>query len=308
MLFAVLDLGSNSFKMTVAQYVGMRRKVPFKIIHKERHPVQLGASVFDKKIISTPHWTMAFKAIKRMRDNLVRFNMPLVRVVGTSALRDARNGAAFVEAVRVKLGLKIHVISGLQEARVIAQGLEWEYPFVERGVLVDIGGGSTEVAQFGRGWKRLDQESFQMGSVRLALKWDLLRKKKGTEAKLRENVRGVLSKRKPPRNFEYLVGSAGAIQSLGSILCARKKNAVIHKTDLDDWIAHSFHEDSRSLQDAYGLAPSRARVLVPGAIILSEALAWLKEEDIFVTEMTLRNGLLVDCVESLKSRDWLVEL
>ncbi|MEO5667374.1 MAG: hypothetical protein ABIR96_04875 [Bdellovibrionota bacterium] len=308
MLFAVLDLGSNSFKMTVAQYVGMRRKVPFKIIHKERHPVQLGGSVFETKLISNRHKIMALKALKRMRDNLSRFNMPLVRVVGTSALRDARNGADFVKEVHAKIGLKIQVISGIQEARVIAQGLEWEYPFVDRGMLVDIGGGSTEVAQFGRGWKTLKQESFQIGSVRLSLKWDSVRKKKGAEAKLRETVRACLRKKKPPRSFEYLVGSAGAIQSLGGILCATKKNAVIHKTDLDDWIEHSFHEDSKNLQSIYGLAPSRARVLVPGAIILSEVLAWLKEEDIFVTEMTLRNGLLVDCVETLKARDLLLEL
>jgi len=307
MLFAVLDLGSNSFKMTVAQYVGASRKVPFKIIHKERHPVQMGASVFETKTISTRHRLMAFKALKRMRDNLSRFNMPLVRVVGTSALRDAKNGSKFVAEVRQKLGLNIQVISGLEEARVIAQGLEWEYPFVDRGVLVDIGGGSTEVAQFGEGWKTLTQSSFQMGSVRLSLKWDSLRTRKGAELKLRENVRATLAKKKPPRNFEYLVGSAGAIQSLGTILCARKKNAVIHREDLDDWIEHSFHEDAHSLEATYGIAPSRARVLVPGAIILSETLAWLKEEDIFVTEMTLRNGLLVDFVETLKERDWIVE-
>jgi exopolyphosphatase/guanosine-5'-triphosphate,3'-diphosphate pyrophosphatase len=307
-LFAVLDLGSNSFKMTVAQYVGSGRKVPFKIIHKERHPVQMGASVFEDRIISPRHKTMAFKALTRMRDNLAHFNMPLVRVVGTSALRDARNGPQFVDEIRQKLGLKIQVISGLEEARVIAQGLEWEYPFVERGVLVDIGGGSTEVAQFGEGWKKLGQDSFQMGSVRLALKWDVNRKRPSAEAKLRENVRSVLNRKKPPRNYDYLVGSAGAIQSLGQILCARKKNAVIHLGDLDDWIVHSFDEDVRSLQSDYALAPSRARVLVPGAIILSEVLRWLKEEDIFVTEMTLRNGLLVDFVETLKERNWLVEL
>jgi exopolyphosphatase/guanosine-5'-triphosphate,3'-diphosphate pyrophosphatase len=308
MLFAVLDLGSNSFKMTVAQYVGAKRKVPFKIVHKERHPVQMGASVFESRQISPRHKAMALKALKAMRDNLARFNLPLVRIVGTSALRDAKNGKHFVEEISKKLGLSVEVISGLEEARVIAQGLEWEYPFVKRGVLVDIGGGSTEVAPFGRGWSRAQPDSFQMGSVRLALEWDRVRTRKGAEQKLRERIRTVLKHKKAPRDFEYLVGSAGAIQSLGGILAARKKNAVIHKVDLDDWIEHSFCEDPKSLQNAYGLAPSRARVLVPGAVILSETLNWLREEDIFVTEMTLRNGLLVDFVEKLKGRNWLVEL
>jgi exopolyphosphatase/guanosine-5'-triphosphate,3'-diphosphate pyrophosphatase len=293
--------------MTVAQYVGVQKKIPFKIIHKERHPVQLGASVFEDKKISQRHRILAFKALKRMRDNLARFNMPLVRIVGTSALRDARNGADFVKEVQKKLGLKIQVISGLEEARVIAQGLEWEYPFVGKGVLVDIGGGSTEVAQFGEGWGRCSQESFQMGSVRLALMWDELRTKKGAEQRLREKVRSVFKNKKPPRNFEYLVGSAGAIQSLGDILSTRKKTTLIHKAELDEWIEDSIDEDAQMLQAEYRLAPRRARGVVPGAIILSEALSWLKEEEIFVTDMTLRNGLLVDFVETFKERHWLVD-
>lgn len=312
MLFAVVDLGSNSFKMTVAQYVGAQRKVPFKIVHKERHPVQLGASVFENKRISDRHRVLGLKALRTMKANLARFNMPLVRVVGTSALREAQNGKAFVSEIFTKIGLPVKVISGIEEAQVIAQGLEWEYPFVDRGLLVDIGGGSTEVAPFGKGWSSsAKQNSFRMGSVRLALAWEGLRAQKNQISKsenlLRAKARKVFFAAKAPSKFDYLVGSAGAIQSLGSILCAQKKNSVIHKSDLDLWITESFAEDPRRLQSLYRLAPSRARVLVPGAIILSEALNWLGEEDIFVTEMTLRNGLLVQFVEELKHLHWLIE-
>jgi len=294
--------------MTVAQYVGANKKVPFKIIHKERHPVQFGGSVFEDKLISNRHRILGLKALKKMKDNLERFNMPLVRIVGTSAIREARNGSAYVKEVYEKLGLPIRVITGIEEASIIAQGLEWEYPFVDRGLLVDIGGGSTEVAPFGEGWpKHATQESFRMGSVRLALQWESSKKSKKGEALLRDRARKIFCAKKTPPKFDYLVGSAGAIQSLGQILSDQKKNAVIHRGDLDDWIAGNFSKDARTLRLEYGLAPSRARVLVPGAIILSEVLAWLKEEDIFVTEMTLRNGLLVDFVEDLKHKKWILE-
>jgi exopolyphosphatase/guanosine-5'-triphosphate,3'-diphosphate pyrophosphatase len=294
--------------MTVAQYMGANKRVPFKIIHKERHPVQFGASVFETKKISERHRILGLKALKTMKDNLSRFNMPLVRVVGTSALREASNASAFVREVYEKLGVPIRVISGIEEASIIAQGLEWEYPFVDRGLLVDIGGGSTEVAPFGKGWPRkTPRESFRMGSVRLALKWESCRKSQKGQAFLRAQARKIFAAKKPPWKFDYLVGSAGAIQSLGQILSLKKKNAVIHRSDLDDWIDANFDKDAYALRMEYALAPSRARVLVPGAIILSEILAWLDEEDIFVTEMTLRNGLLVDFVEDLKRQKWILE-
>ncbi len=307
MLLAVFDLGSNSFKVTVAQYLGADARVPFKIIHKERHPVQFGASVFGDKKISARHKVLGLKALQTMRDNVLRFQVPLVRIVGTSALREASNGKAFVQEVLKKLDLNIDVISGLEEARIIAGGLEWEYPFIDRGLLIDIGGGSTEIAQFGKGWKKPSEKSFALGSVRLSLDWERGRKKASVESDLRKKVRSLLSRNKTPKNFDYLVGSAGAIQALGGILMDKKKNTTIQKSEIDTWITESIHVSTKELRTLYKIAPSRARVVVPGAIILSEILEWLGEDEIFVTEMTLRNGLLVDFIERLKQLNWILD-
>lgn len=306
MLFAVFDLGSNSFKLSVAQYMGENARVPFKILHKERHAVQFGSSVFDKQLISDRHRVLGLKALKRMHQNLARFPVPLTRIVGTSALRDAKNGNAFVAEVKKKLGLDIQVIKGVEEARIIAQGLEWEYPFVDKGLLVDIGGGSTEVAMFGSGWPELSERSYNLGSVRLALEWEKKRGQKSVEKRLRGLAQEALKGKRAPEGFEYLVGSAGSIQSLSRILSAKKKNSVILKKKLDAWIANSIHKTSAELQGQHSLAASRARVVVPGGIILSEVLNWLGEDEIYVTDMSLRNGLLVDFVEKLKEQGWLI--
>jgi exopolyphosphatase/guanosine-5'-triphosphate,3'-diphosphate pyrophosphatase len=306
MLLAVMDLGSNSFKLSVAQWQARKGATPFRILHKERHPVQLGGSVFSKTgKISTEHRMAGLKALQKMTNSVNQFASPLVRIVGTSALREASNVEGFLREARKRLGLNIQVISGLQEARLIAQGLEWEYPIVRKGLLIDIGGGSTEVAQFGDGWRQPFEHSFRMGSVRLGALWE----EDGSdriELKIRKLARKQIGSRKPPRNFEYLVGSAGSIQSLGNILSPKKKNKVILKPRLDDWIEEHALMSPGQLRLKFGLAPSRARVVVPGAIILSEVLAWLGEGRLHVTDMTLRNGILVDSVKQLREQGWLL--
>ncbi len=295
MLLAVMDLGSNSFKMTVAQWAPeLNRRQPFRVLHKERHPIQLGKSVFESGKISPKDFKDGLKAIFKMQARLRDFSSPILRVVATSAIRDSANGREFVKEVRAQLGIPIEVISGTEEAKLIARGLEWEYPRVQKGLLIDIGGGSTEIAAFGKAWDSTFCHSLKMGSIRLQTVMpriksaqDLLRTRKVVKNLLRQEA---------PLGMEKLIGSAGAIQSLGKILGNKRPLSIIKKADLDLWIDNSIGMSAKDFVEAYDLAPSRARIVLPGAIILSEILAWLGRKECNVTDMTLRDGLLVDLV------------
>ena len=232
MLLAVMDLGSNSFKMTVAQWAPeLSRSRPFRVLHKERHPIQLGLSVFSNGEISPKDWKEAIKALAKMQGRIRDFSSPILRVVATSAIRDAANGREFVKEVRERLGIPIEVISGIEEARLIAQGLEWEFPRIGRGLLVDIGGGSTEVAAFGKNWEENFCHSFKVGSVRVASQYFQSRKNIDLE-KLRRMIQNQL-RQFPPKRIEKLIGSAGSIQSLGRILSSSRPTPVIKKSTLD---------------------------------------------------------------------------
>ncbi len=298
-----MDLGSNSFKMTVAQWApDSKGQHPFRVLHKERHPVQLGRSVFAEGRISAEDFREGYKAIAKMQERLRDFSAPILRVVATSAIRDSGNGRDFVNQVRDKLGIPVDVITGTEEARLISRGLEIEYPGVKRGALVDIGGGSTEIASFGSGWKEPTCHSFKVGSVRLATNY--FGKNKAnleSEAAARKTVASIL-KVPPPKSIEKLVGSAGAIQSLGKIL-SRKNPQVIKRSILDQWIQLHVADSHSSLEKEFELQPSRARVIVPGAIVLSEVLKWLGQEEIIVTGMTLRDGLMVDLVNRWRATE-----
>lgn len=296
MLLAVMDLGSNSFKMTVAEWSPEARLNPFRLLHKERHPIQLGKSVFSKGRIAEGDFRNGLKALEKMQIRLRDFASPVFRAVATSAIRDSSNGRDFVQQARMKLGIPVEVISGGEEARLISHGLQLEYPRVRRGLLIDIGGGSTEVASFGRGWTEPFCHSFRMGSVRLATQ-AFNRGKKVDLDKSRRAIQTHLAKFTPPTRIEKLVGSAGTIQSLGDILCGTRSTKIIRRSTLDRWIRAHAAKNPSYLQKRFGVTPSRARVLVPGAVILSETMAWLGRDDLTVTQMTLRDGLMVDLVE-----------
>ncbi len=295
MLLAVVDLGSNSFKMTVAQWVpGSGVAQPFRVLHKERYAVQLGKSVFSTGRISGKDRKLALRALARMQARLRDFSAPILRTVATSAIREAKNGREFVEHVRSEIGMPIEIIRGFEEAALIARGLEWEYPKVARGLLVDIGGGSTEIATFGAGWPKDFCHSLKLGSVRVSTQW-FDKGKQRDLPRIRASVRKLLKVR-PPKGVERLLGSAGTIQSLGEILGIGPQHDLIRLADLDAWIASNLHTGADEFVRRYGVTPSRARVVVPGSIVLSEVLRWLKVREIRVTQMTLRDGLLVDLV------------
>lgn len=296
-----MDLGSNSFKMTVAQWdPELNARKPFRILHKERHPIQLGSSVFSEGKISAKNFKEAIRALKKMQERLRDFSSPILRCVATSAIRDSSNGRQFVERVKVELGLPIEVISGEQEAALIAHGLTWEYNRVRKGLLIDIGGGSTEIASFGLAAGSAKGQSLRVGSVRVAMK-HFKDKNRIDLSKVRSSIRGLLLKR-PIGPFEKVVGSAGTIQALGQILSSGRTSKSIRLIELDVFILQHLRSSSDALQKKFRVQPSRARVLVPGAIVLSEIMHWLKVREISVTGMSLRDGLLVDIVDQWKSR------
>lgn len=302
-----MDLGSNSFKMTVAQWAPeLSRSQPFRVLHKERHPIQLGAGVFKIGHLSPKDQKEAMRALEKMQARLRDFSAPILRVVATSAIRDASNGRDFVREVQAKLGLPIEVISGTEEARLIAAGLHWEFPKLKRGALVDIGGGSSEVSTFGDGWKEAFQHSFKVGSVRVATMFCDSKSRIDLD-RSRRFVAQNLARFAPPQRVDRLIGSAGSIQSLGRILSPGRSTPQVKKSTLDRWIAQHLKATANDLRKDFDLTESRARVVVPGAIILSEVLGWLKMDEIVVTGMTLRDGVMVDLVRNWQAEKNLLE-
>jgi len=146
--FAAIDIGSNSVRLKIARLQG-RRLHP---IHEDREVTRLGEWVFKTGFLSPEAMAETVKVLRRFHRAAQRLAADTVRVVATSALRDARSSRAFLEWVRSATGWKVEIISGLEEARLIHLGLVSSLRVKASPVLmIDLGGGSCELTISNKG-------------------------------------------------------------------------------------------------------------------------------------------------------------
>lgn len=161
--YAAIDIGSNSCRLAISTATrnGLR------LLHQDREVVRLGESVFETGMISPDAMANTIRALKRFQKAVQEHVCDRVRVVATSAMRDARNAAAFTAWVKSTTGWDVEVISGLEEGRLIHLGLvTHEAGAKGRCLLIDLGGGSCEVTLSESGRIR-EVVSLPLGAVRL---------------------------------------------------------------------------------------------------------------------------------------------
>src|ERR1700761_5694472 len=161
--FAAIDIGSNSCRLKIAKVVAHHLKT----LHEDREVTRLGASVFDSGLVSPDSMAATLRALKRFQRAAQAHGVDQLRVVATSAMRDARNAPAFQAWVKAETGWNMEIISGLEEGRLIHRGImQTEAGAGGRVLLIDLGGGSCEITLSEH--KRIKETvSAPLGAVRL---------------------------------------------------------------------------------------------------------------------------------------------
>ena len=162
--FAAVDIGSNSVRLKIAKTVRGRMET----LHEDREVTRLGESVFVNQTLDPQAMASTMQVLRRFHRAVQDHAVDRVRVVATSALRDAKNSRAFLDWVRTATGWKVEVISGLEEGRLIHLGLALQsLTFLSsRALLIDLGGGSCELTLSINGHID-DMVSLPIGAVRL---------------------------------------------------------------------------------------------------------------------------------------------
>jgi len=299
--YAVVDLGTNSFRMLVGRG---KEDGGFETLDSDKRTVRLGQGVFKSGALPDGTMDRAIQCLKEFKDRIDTFAPRAVRAVGTSALREARNRRDFVRRVERELHWKVDILPGTEEARLIAAGIAPLLPSKARALLVDIGGGSTEIA-FVEGAALRPLRSYQLGAVRLL---DLFgssdplseRAFRMMRAFIRNELKGLqeLSRKFSPN---LVVGSAGTIKSLLKLAGGASREDALTPLKAKD-VAKSL-EKLRPLPLAdrvrlTGLSERRAEVIVPGALLLLELLELLDAPQIEVSERGLVDGLIGDLIEN----------
>lgn len=214
---AAIDIGTNTVLLLVAEVT----EGGIKPIHEEHRVPRLGKGVDADKNINEAATQRVISALNEYKDLLAKDypNLEGVTVTATSAVRDARNRKEFIMTVKEQTGFDIRLLSGSEEAEWTAQGalsvLENVAPNV---LIIDIGGGSTEVAVLS-GTKIVDAHSFDMGSVRFTERF--LNSDPPTEDQIkacRKEIKNLLDDRPfQLQKNSTLVGVAGTVTTLAGI-------------------------------------------------------------------------------------------
>ena len=161
--FAAVDIGSNSVRLKIAKVVRGRLET----LHEDREVTRLGESVFADGALDPQAMALTLRVLRRFHRATQTHATDRVRVVATSALRDAGNSRAFLDWVRTATGWKVEVISGLEEGRLIHLGVLATARIAKsRALLIDLGGGSCELTLSVSGHIE-DMVSLPIGAVRL---------------------------------------------------------------------------------------------------------------------------------------------
>ena len=302
--FAAIDIGSNSVRLKIASV----QQHHLKTLHEDREVVRLGESVFQTGVISPDAMANTIRALKRFQKAVQLHVVDKVRVVATSAMRDARNAAAFTAWVKSATGWQVEVISGMEEGRLIHLGIVTLEPGARgRCVLIDLGGGSCEITLSDQG-RIKEMVSLPLGAVRLQQeflridppeKQDIARLKQFIAREIRRAER----KMGMPR-VSLVIATSGTAAALSeaSRAVASKSGARRRAAPAKPGVART--EDVRRLADKLakmsnvqrasipGIGPKRSEIIVGGAIVYTHLLERLGLKGFRYSPLGLGNGML----------------
>ena len=303
-LIAAVDLGSNSFHMVVARL----RDDHFEVVDRLRETVRLAGGIDATGALTPEIQALALESLARFGQRLSGMSPAKIRAVGTSALRQARNGRRFLARAQDALGHAIDVVSGVEEARLIHLGVVSALPNAQqRHVVIDIGGGSTEIIS-GEGVNPIYMESVSVGCVSVTGQYfddGNLRGKAFEKAMLAIELELESVKQHfLDLGWKMAVGASGTVRTIEKIAVANgwSPRGISHEalTKLRDTIIEAGHISKLKLA---GLSEDRTAVLPGGVAILSALFEALKLEHMHVSERALREGLLCDLMGRIHHTD-----
>ena len=290
---AIIDLGTNSVRFDIHEF---RRNSQVVLLYREKIMVRLGQDVFTTGKINPEAAQRTLNAFLKFRRISQLLHANRVIAFGTSALRDAQNGRYFIQKIYQKTGIPLRVMSGKEEAKMIALGiLKNEKALSERFALVDIGGGSTEISIIKK--RKLEfSQSFQLGTARLQ---QIFLKKSPPSPrdlkKLRVFIDQTFLKESPKRRDEKLsviLGSSGTIRAISKIFRKVYQTSIIDIENLINLIDRMSLMTSSELLKIPGMKPERVDMILAGALLLHGCMSHLNVKKVKTTEFSLRDGIL----------------
>lgn len=300
---AGIDLGSNSFHMVVARVV----QGQVHVVDRLRDRVQLATGLNARRELTPEAIQRALVCLERFGQRLRDLPHSNVRAVGTNTLRQAKNSRDFLERAEQALGHPIEIISGREEARLIYLGVAHDLSdSVGRRLVVDIGGGSTEVI-IGERFEPRETDSLYMGCVNFSLRFfpdGKLRREDFRQAEIAARVElQPIARRYRTAGWDHAIGASGTIVAIEQILRANEWGDTITHRGLKRLKKALLAAETLEKVSLAGLPPDRVSVIPGGLAILQAVFEAFGIESMTAATGALREGLLYDLLGRFRHED-----
>jgi exopolyphosphatase/guanosine-5'-triphosphate,3'-diphosphate pyrophosphatase len=298
---SAIDIGSNSIRQTIAD---VSPTGTIRVVDEMKAAPRLGAGLYKKGALSEVAIENALSTLKRMATLADQLGAKRSEVVATSAVRDASNGEEFLRLVKAETGLKVRILHGEDEARLSFRSALAHFDLgVGRSVVMDIGGGSLELALSEDGLvERLI--SLPLGAIQMTERYlgaDI--KKKGMR-KLRKHVRQELRRDLSARHWHAarIFCSGGTFTTLASIYLARigmesaktVHGTVIPRVELEHIVDMLRNMSLAERQGVPGLNAARSDIILGGLAVAAEVAARVEAKELVVSAYGIREGILLE--------------
>ena len=280
---AAIDIGSNAVRMLICYVIPTGKEYIFQKNSYLRLPLRLGEDSFSNGIISEDK-------IKTLSEALVSFKYMMrvhkvedYQIYATSALRESLNSSIVISKVKKATGLKINLITGSKEAKIIAEGntlpkLDYNKTYL----YVDVGGGSTEYSILKKGTNKKSR-SFKFGTVRLLNNLDVSHTKNEITSWLTSNI--------DFKDKIKLFATGGNINKIQS-MSGTKNGKPISYISVKDLLNKMVECDFKDRMIKFNLNPDRADVIIPALEIFILTMESVKANKMFIPKTGLVDGMI----------------
>jgi len=280
--YAAVDIGSNAIRLLIVGVLKTNSVHKYRKISLVRVPIRLGQDVFLYKKISNEKLKLLLNTLKAFKLLMSVHNIDRYKICATSAMRESKNSKEVLKRVRKKLNLDINIISGKDEASIIANVFAKDFNNHKNLLYVDVGGGSTELTIIDKG-KIVESKSFKIGTVRILnnlVKKDAWDKYEEWIKKYTKNYNRISTIASGGNANKLLKISGKEIGKPMSIKVIKEIYLELNKYSFEDRVIK------------LNLSTDRADVIIPATEIYLKSMNFCKSNQIIIPRIGLADGII----------------